>query len=305
MPEIIDDKSEHCIPFIIERLKAHEQRYPAPAEAPPFFIGLNGVQGAGKTVLVSTIQKTLRNAPYNLPNVVLSADDIYLTHADQVALAESNPKNPLLQHRGQPSTHDLALGLSVFESLRRLEPTKIPQYNKAAFNGQGDRVPESQWEQVNGPGQEKIKVVLFEGWCVAFRPLDDASLKAKWREAVEKKDSGHYSGRLGYNRLEDVAAINEALKSYDKLTDQLNALVHIDAEDLQFVYKWRLQQEEGLRASKGSGMTDDQVKHFVDGYYPSYELFTETLQAGVFKDPGRQLRLIVGEDRRVKNVIRI
>jgi len=85
----------------------------------------------------------------------------------------------------------------------------------------------------------------------------------------------------------------------------LDALIHIDAEDLQFVYKWRLQQEEGLRASKGSGMTDDQVKHFVDGYYPSYELFTETLRAGVFRDPGRQLRLIVGADRRVKKVLKI
>ena len=40
--------------------------------------------------------------------------------------------------------------------------------------------------------------------------------------------------------------------------------------------------------------------------YPSYELFTETLRAGIFgKDTGRQLRLVVGPDRKVQEVIRI
>ena len=54
MPEIIDDKSQHCIPFLLGRVKAHQARYASnPDQAPPLFLGLNGVQGAGKTVLVS------------------------------------------------------------------------------------------------------------------------------------------------------------------------------------------------------------------------------------------------------------
>jgi pantothenate kinase-related protein Tda10 len=53
MPEFLDDKSEHVIPFIIERLKEHREKYEANGETPPpFFLGLNGVQGAGKTTLV-------------------------------------------------------------------------------------------------------------------------------------------------------------------------------------------------------------------------------------------------------------
>lgn len=53
MPEIIDDKSEHCIPFILERLKSHKEEYEQKGQQPPpFFLGLNGVQGAGKTTLV-------------------------------------------------------------------------------------------------------------------------------------------------------------------------------------------------------------------------------------------------------------
>jgi pantothenate kinase-related protein Tda10 len=50
MPEIIDDKSQHCIPYLLERLRIHTDRHRG--NTPPFFIGLNGVQGAGKTVLV-------------------------------------------------------------------------------------------------------------------------------------------------------------------------------------------------------------------------------------------------------------
>ncbi len=52
MAEIVDDKSQFCVPFIIERLQLHRLRYTNFENPPPFFLGLNGVQGAGKTVLV-------------------------------------------------------------------------------------------------------------------------------------------------------------------------------------------------------------------------------------------------------------
>ena len=52
MPDIVDDKSEHCILFILQRLEEHQNRYKG-REVPPFFLGLNGVQGAGKTTLAS------------------------------------------------------------------------------------------------------------------------------------------------------------------------------------------------------------------------------------------------------------
>lgn len=152
--------------------------------------------------------------------VTLSLDDIYLTHDDQVALAQSHPSNPLLQHRGQPSTHDLALGEQVFESLRAGRPTAIPQYDKSAFAGQGDRVPQSQWQVVNGDGQEKVKVVIFEGWCVGFRAWDDKTLREKWEAAVRlKEQDSNYNGRLGHVKFEDVKAVNDALRKYDNLTE--------------------------------------------------------------------------------------
>ncbi|KAI1619056.1 glycerate kinase [Exophiala viscosa] len=314
MSEIRDDKAQHVVPFILSLLSQHQTQHANNSNPPPFFIGLNGVQGAGKSVLVDILKKTLSSPPHNLSAVVFSLDDLYLTHGDQVLLAQSHPDNPLLQHRGQPSTHDVPLGLSVFASLKASKPTKIPQYNKAAFSGQGDRVPESEWEEVNTDPSSPVRVVLFEGWSVGFRPLSPQILEAKHAAAVSalqnSTPSNPYKGRLGHNTLKSVMAINDALRTYDELTSQLDAFIHIDAADPLYVYKWRLEQEANLRASRGSGMTDEQVKHFVDGYYPAYELYTDTLRDGVFKDTktdwqGRQLRLIVGQDRKVKEVVTI
>jgi D-glycerate 3-kinase len=151
--------------------------------------------------------------------VAFSLDDLYLSHADQLHLAKQHADNPLLQHRGQPSTHDIHLAKRVFSSLRRNAPTKIPQYDKAGFDGQGERVPEDRWQTVNAEGQIPIRVVLFEGWSVGFRPLNEHELKQKWEHAVKARQTGHYVGRLGHNTLESVANINDALREYDQITE--------------------------------------------------------------------------------------
>lgn len=48
MPEVLDDKSEHCIPFILERLK---EKHSAD-QLSPLFVSINGAQGSGKSTLV-------------------------------------------------------------------------------------------------------------------------------------------------------------------------------------------------------------------------------------------------------------
>ena len=170
---------------------------------------------------VSTLQSTLRSPPYSLSVVTLSVDDLYLTHEEQRNLAKVYPSNPLLQHRGQPGTHDLALAEEVFASLRAGRRTAVPAYDKSAFAGQGDRVSEEQWEFVNQDGEEQVKVVIFEGWCVGFRAWDEEVLRGKWEEAVRRReqDGGSYKGRLGFVEFEDVKTVNDALRGYDLITE--------------------------------------------------------------------------------------
>ena len=107
----------------------------------------------------------------------------------------------------------------VFESLSQLKATKIPQYDKSCFNGQGDRVDPGTWETVNQSIENEVKVVIFEGWCVGFRALPEQDVKGLWARACTQKQErpSEYSGRLGWNRLEDVVFINEALREYEKL----------------------------------------------------------------------------------------
>lgn len=147
--------------------------------------------------------------------------------------------------------------------------------------------------------------MVFEGWCVGFRALSDADLEAKWIAAKEQNEwpGDEYKGQLGKQELESVKFVNEKLREYDALTDRFDAFVHIDAEDPLYVYDWRLEPERAMRETKGRGMSDEQVVNFVNGYYPAYELYTDVLRNGIFSDEKeKQLRFVVGKDRRVKEV---
>ncbi|EFY99061.1 uncharacterized protein G6M90_00g024940 [Metarhizium brunneum] len=294
MSTFADDKAPICIPFITQLLQTHRTKSPDR----PLIIGLNGMQGVGKTTLVAPLAAAL-NAR-GIHTLVFSIDDFYLPHDEQVRLAASHPENALVQHRGEPGTHDVPLAKAVFASLLNNLPTSIPQYDKALFSGQGDRLPPSQWRPANHPGQPPVQVVIFEGWCVGFRSVPAAQVEAKWKGP---------SRTLHKHKLEHLQFVNEELSNYDALTDSFDAFIHIDSEDAEYVYAWRQEQEDSLRATRGdptAGMTPEQVVRFVDGYYPAYELYTDGMRRGIFKDrPECQLRMIVGRDRKVKEVVRI
>jgi D-glycerate 3-kinase len=72
---------------------------------------------------------------------------------------------------------------------------------------------------VNAEGPDKVKVVIFEGWCVGFRAWDEKTLREKWEAAVRLKERGDYQGRLGHVKFEDVETVNDSLKRYDALTE--------------------------------------------------------------------------------------
>ncbi|OTB08194.1 hypothetical protein M426DRAFT_317295 [Hypoxylon sp. CI-4A] len=287
---IIDDKSPICIPFILDLYQKYKS---ASDSSRPFIIGLNGVQGAGKTTLVKALASKLEDE--GIRTLVCSIDDFYLRHEDQKALAESDPKNQLIQVRGEPGTHDMSLARDFFTALCKGQPVKIPQYDKSAFSGKGDRVSESRWEAVNGTGESKVQVVIFEGWCVGFKHISPMEISLKWNAP---------SRTLQKHSIDHLNFINERLRDYDVITDTFDAFIHIDAENTEWVYDWRMEQEAALRKQKGTGMTDDQVIKFVDAYYPAYELFADNMRDGLFPNkPKCQLRLVVGKDRKVKQTV--
>lgn len=69
----------HCIPFIMKNLHLHRLKYSSSGRAaPPFFVGVNGMQGVGKTTLVSFFISSVQShaSSYDFSNSKLLSSGI-------------------------------------------------------------------------------------------------------------------------------------------------------------------------------------------------------------------------------------
>ncbi|KAJ2988472.1 hypothetical protein NUW58_g3959 [Xylaria curta] len=254
----------------------------------PFVLGLSGLQGSGKSTWAVSLARALSDH-HHFKTIILSLDDLYLPHEELVRLRESNPNNRFYRNRGQPGTHDETLARQFFDDLHSGKDVALPSFDKSSFNGEGDRVPENEWQKVSQ--DPPLDVIIFEGWCVGFLSLSDADLQAKWSVARDSIISSNTDGGkehlafqlevLGTHSFEDVKLLNDNLKRYNETfmgPCHFDYLIHLDTDRLANVYRWRIQQEKALRATKGMGQTNEQVIAFVQVYMPAYELYLEKLR---------------------------
>jgi len=191
----------------------------------PIFVALQGPQGAGKTSVAERVKEMLSepnedHASYRV--VTLSVDDLYLPHAQLKALAAAHPDNPFLRGRGLPGTHDIPLGLSLLRSLKdinrsRADDIRIPRFDKSLFDGEGDRLPESEWTPVQAP----LDVVLLEGWCVGFYPQSRQYIEARMNEVPFV-----LSATPAYS-LEHVLDMNQRVAEYIEWWDLFDICVQV------------------------------------------------------------------------------
>lgn len=199
------DKDAPIVSFLLPLLENHKKTSSA-----PLILGITGLQGSGKSYLVSSLHKALISPPYSLSVATFSIDDLYHPFAKLEEIRLANPTNKLLSHRGEPGTHDMQLAIETFDSLMAGKETPIPDFDKSRNSGRGDRVPKDEWRTVKGP----VDVVIFEGWCVGFRAISESQVEEKWRSS---RESG--TGVIGRHELEHLQWINEALRGYDQLTE--------------------------------------------------------------------------------------
>ena len=260
----------------------------------PFILGLSGLQGSGKSTWAAALADAL-TYQHGINTRTLSLDDLYMDHAELLALREAHPDNKLLHKRGQPGTHDEELARRFFDDImapstphneNTTDVIRWPAFDKSLHNGEGGRAPTKDWTVV--PREPPLDLVIFEGWCLGFRPLEPGVVEQRWRHAVDNRPGREASGdgtstqTLANHKLEDLLLINDNLARYcDTFMGpwRFDAFVHLSTENLRNVYSWRLDQERALRISKGeeSGMTDDKVIEFVQGYMPAYELYLDGL----------------------------
>lgn len=231
---------------------------------------------------MSALKETLESPRHSFKLAVISLDDFYLTHSDQIALAKSQPTNPLVQHRGQPSTHDLDLLVKTLKALQAKEPTSLPVYDKSQFSGAGDRAPQETWPRV-----ESADVIILEGWCVAFTALSYEHLTQQHSTAVALEDAGKGTGSLGKLKFEDILFVNDALRAYGAVWEKFDAVVHVDAAQTEWVYDWRLEAEVKMRQLRGveNAMSDEKVREFVDGCEDLSALFVVEDEADMSRLP--------------------
>ncbi|KAG2433766.1 hypothetical protein HXX76_008127 [Chlamydomonas incerta] len=241
-------------------------------------LGISAPQGCGKTTIVEQLELLFNWL--GRPAASVSIDDFYLTHADQNALAAANPGNRLLQLRGNAGTHDLALGTETIKTLRNLTApgatAAVPRYNKSAFGGRGDRAEPSSWPVVSGP----LDVVFFEGWMSGFAPVPDSAALAPIDPALP--------------------VVNEQLRGYRAAWDELvDSWLVIRIGDPQWVFKWRLQAEERMKAGGKAGMSAEQIADFVSRFIPAYSAYLPGLYGAgpTTARSGRTLIIEVDQNR--------
>eukprot|EP00638_Chattonella_subsalsa_P008191 CAMPEP_0117753612 /NCGR_PEP_ID=MMETSP0947-20121206/12335_1 /TAXON_ID=44440 /ORGANISM="Chattonella subsalsa, Strain CCMP2191" /LENGTH=343 /DNA_ID=CAMNT_0005572539 /DNA_START=239 /DNA_END=1270 /DNA_ORIENTATION=+ len=220
-----------------------------------FVLGLSAAQGCGKTTLTLQLEELFKSE--GLTCATVSIDDFYLTGQEQDTLAAKFPNNPLLRYRGNAGSHDLSLGVETLKKLKELsagQTVQVPRYDKSMRGGRGDRAPKGDWTTVTGA----VDIVLFEGWSLGFQPLpdDDPLLEAEGKSLWE---------------------VNEFLKSYSAWYEICDAWMVLKVQDLDHIFDWRMEAEVQMRRSTGKGMTDEQVRDFVERYMPAYRAYLPRL----------------------------
>lgn len=118
-------------------------------------IGVQGVQGSGKSTLVENLCK--KNALYD----AISFDDFYLSH-DTLQKQFYFTREKRWQQRGNPGTHEIKLITSVLRDFKkRSKDIRVPIYDKSVHSGQGDRVG---FRHLSND----CNVLFIEGWCLGF-----------------------------------------------------------------------------------------------------------------------------------------
>ena len=219
----------------------------------PYFVGLAGGQGTGKTTISSLI-KIILTKYLKLKVFRISIDDFYKTRKERINL--SKRVHPMLLTRGVPGTHDIDLMLSFFKKVKnkKFKRLKLPIFNKAI----DDRFKKKYWYNLN----DKPDVIIFEGWCVGAKSEKTNTLKKTINSMERAKDQKQIWRKY----------VNQQLQSkYKNLYSQLNCLIYLKAENFSLLQKWRLKQERKLylkskKNLKSKIMNKQDILNFMQTY---------------------------------------
>ena len=250
----------------------------------PYFVGLAGGQGTGKTT-VSSLVKIILEKYFKLKVFKISIDDFYKTRKERNSL--SKRIHPMLMTRGVPGTHDINMMLSFFKKTKNKNFKKmiLPSFNKAI----DDRFSKKYWYKIN----QKPDVIIFEGWCVGAKAELNKTLK-KPINSIEKINDK----KLVWRKYVNLQLRNK----YKELYSQLNCMVYLKAKNFNMLQKWRLKQERKLRL-KTKKVSSHKImsKKNVINFMQTYQRITENM----FKNTPKYASIVINlnSNHQIKNAI--
>jgi len=178
---------------------------------------------------------------------IVSLDDFYKKHSE----IDFDDDDWRLRGRGNPGTHDVELLYECLYNFKHSLIANFPVYDKTLFNGQGDRTDNIKQSKVTS------HVLLIEGWCLGFTPVDDGDV------------------------------IDEHLKKYQKAFSLIDGMIVLQS-DFNNLREWRFESEKK--------MTYDETQKFIDRYIPTYEKYLERFLSTV-KTSHTNLMLYIDKHR--------
>ena len=199
--------------------------------------GILGGQGTGKSTLCLILKVILNYLDISVAN--LSIDDLYLTHAQRQELRQQDPR---LVWRGPPGTHDIELGLQTIKQCLEGDcdtDILMPRFDKSAYKGSGDRT--------TSEAIKKPDILLFEGWFVGVKPIEESCFDNCPSPIVNEKD------------IQFARDNNKRLQAYVPLWNKLDNLIVLYPEDYRLSQQWRKDAERKMIALGKTGMSDEEI----------------------------------------------
>ena len=131
--------------------------------------------------------------------------------------------------------------------------------------------------------KKKPDIIIFEGWCVGARNQTNQQIKIPINNLEKKFDK-----KLIWRKKVNLELKND----YKKIFKLLNKLIFLKVPNFNYVYRWRLLQEEKLKIlSKGKKtMTKNQIKKFV--------MYYERITRQMIKDLKQDADVVISLDKK-------
>jgi len=203
----------------------------------PYFVGLAGGQGTGKTTLGKWLEAI--SLKLNFKIAVISIDDFYLPSNEMKLAIENNPWNV---SRGFPGSHSVKLMHEKLLNWKINGDLNVPVFDKSLRNGLGDR---SHWRSDNPD------LLILEGWFLGIKPY-----------SIDISDGPINTTNLSLLESSYVLKIQNNLNEYLDIWTLIDNIWHLKPLKIEYMNIWKTNQEKEMYLQKGNALQDKKLSNF-------------------------------------------